>query len=329
MKKLKIAVLWGGEHTLIDRCEKNKWYSFYNSGWKYGFESLGHEVTFFPWSNRDNLPGFDFYLYAPGYLHVDTFHNNVHYPNAFVTEEANIPLLWVLNHTYLYDNVYTLDFFNWWALRSQRNADGSRNHQMDKVGWLPGAVDPTVFGPLGTKPKYNGAFLGNYDARTVITGNDTRYDYLQSLDKHAKLFLSAKGFYAFEANKVWNNTKIGVDIPIVDFCSYRLFQIMATGTFCLTRRPRMNSGIGFLLDSEMYGTYENKGDLIHHILPYWLQENREGDRLRRAKSAQEYVLKHHTFRERALHLLTRAGLDESGFAPDWYTESLGRLNSMF
>ncbi len=254
----KVAIFWGGKHTLPGQCDENTWLSFYNSGWKFGFESLGYKVDFFAWEDNEEHPGYDLYVYAPGYLSNKTFRTRLHKPNVFFTEEASIAPIWAINHCYYYDHVFLLDYINWIALRKA----GLKN-----AWWLPGAVDPTVFYPLKKEKRfYNSCFLGNYDCTVVIDGVNTRWDYIYGLNTKTEKSLVGKNCYAREANKAWNNAIIGVDIPIVDFCSFRLMQIAATETFILTRKSRVNSGIQYLLEDTsgmpLFGSYTGLEDLV-------------------------------------------------------------------
>lgn len=300
---MKIAVFWGGKHTLPGACDQNTWYSFYNSGWRYGFENLGHQIDYFAWEDCESHPGYDLYIYAPGFLTNLTYHPKLHHPNVFFTEEASCAVSWAASHSYYYDAVTFLDYINWKAVKSI----GIKN-----AFWVPGAVDPSVFHKLNTERVYNTAFLGSYDSNVKILGNQTRMDFILAIDAHNKPSLVGRGFYAFEANKIWNASKIGIDVPIVEFCSFRLFQIMAAGAFCLTRKTRINSGISYLLPEGLYDTYSDIDDMVFNVVPYWLSKQDKRDKA--AHTATEFVLENHTFKNRAFQLLQIAGL-ESGKVP--------------
>jgi len=299
MEFMKIAVFWGGKHTLPGVCDENTWYSFYNSGWKYGFESLGHDVKYFSWDDVEDRAGYDLYIYAPGFLTNLTYHPKIYHPNIFFTEEASCAVSWAASHSYYYDAVAFLDYINWKAVKHI----GVKN-----AYWVPGAVDPVVFRNLNQERIYNTAFLGSYDDNVKIIDGKTRLDFIRAIDAHNKPSMVARGYYAFEANKIWNVTKIGVDVPIVEFCSFRLFQIIASGAFCVTRKTRLDSGISQLLQTDMYDTYENINDLVFNVSPYWISKNQKRDDL--SKKAQDFVLKNHTFKNRAEQMLKIAGLIE-------------------
>lgn len=302
---MRIAVFWGGRHTLPGACDPNTWYSFYNSGWKYGFESLGHSVDYFAWDDNADHPGYDLYIYAPGFLTNLTYHKNLHHPNVFFTEEISLAVTWAISHSMYYDNVCFLDYVNYKAVRTC----GVKN-----VWWVPGAVDPTVFNDLGQDRYYNSAFLGTYDNNVVINNNQTRLDYVRTIDAKNKPSMVATGFYAFEANKIWNSTKIGVDVPIVEFASFRLFQIIAAGAFCLTRKPRIDTGIYRLLNEDEFGTYQDSNDLVNSVIPYWTLVDEK--RTKMVAKARENVLNNHTFKERATQLLWISGLLDKPVKPE-------------
>ena len=101
---MKIAVYWGDPHTLPGNCDDNTFHSFYNAGWKYGFESLGHEVEYFAWGNNNDNPGFDLYVYAPGFLSNLTFKPKIHKPNVFFTEEVSMAPCWAVGHSFYFDH---------------------------------------------------------------------------------------------------------------------------------------------------------------------------------------------------------------------------------
>lgn len=296
---MKIAVFWGGAHTLPGACDRNTWYSFYNSGWKYGFEQLGHTIDYFAWEDNGDHPGYDFYLYAPGFLTTDTFHKNLHHPNAFFTEEASLGISWAINHSFHYDAITFLDFLNWKSMK----ANGVKN-----AYWVPGAVDPTIFHPIGAERSRSATFLGNYDTKVVIHDGLTRIDYIRAIDSRVKDAVVARGYYADLANTVWNCTKLGVDVPIVDFCSFRLFQIIAAGAFCVTRKPRVPTGIDYLLPQAhcYYGLYNDLEDLIDNCIPACL--NLIEVYPQAIEQTRKYVLENNTFKQRADQLLQIAGL---------------------
>lgn len=295
---MKIAIFWGGAHTLPGACDQNTWYSFYNSGWKYGFEQLCHQVDYFAWEDEADHPGYDLYLYAPGFLTTATFHKNLHHPNLFFTEEASLGVSWAINHSFHYDGICFLDFLNWKSMK----ANGVEN-----AYWVPGAVDPTIFHQLDLERRHTATFLGNFDKTVVIENNRVRLDYIKAIDKVPGA-LVAQGYYATHANRIWNETSLGIDVPIVDFCSFRLFQIIAAGAFCITRKPRVNSGIDYLLPNNLYGTYENVDELIKHCIPLWLNYFNTGTR-KICQAAKEHVLATCTFKQRAQQLLQIAKLE--------------------
>jgi len=294
---MKIAVFWGGAHTLPGACDDNTWYSFYNSGWKYGFEQLGHQIDYFAWEDIADHPGYDLYLYAPGFLTTATFHKNLHHPNLFFTEEASLGISWAINHSFHYDGVCFLDYLNWKAMK----ANGVKN-----AYWVPGAVDPTIFHPTNCQKRHLVTFLGNYDHTVIIEKSHTRVDYIRAIDTLPGA-LVARGYYSMEANRVWNETYVGIDVPIVEFCSFRLFQIIAAGALCLTRKTRVESGISHLLPTDLYETYTDLDDLISR----WRYVDKNvglmfADKIQKA---QEHVMKHNTFKQRAQQLLQIAKLE--------------------
>jgi hypothetical protein len=293
---MKIAVFWGDPHTLPENCDPNTWHSFYNSGWKYGFEKLGHKVDFFAWGDQEDRSGYDLYVYAPGFLTNLTLKPKIYSPNVFFTEEVTLAPAWAIAHSYHYDNVCVLDYMNFKALR----ALGIRN-----AWWVPGAVDPTVFRDLNQNRHYNCVFLGTYDNKVFIDKRRTRIDYIQAISQMADPSMVARGYYAFEANKIWNSGKIGIDVPIVEFCSFRLMQMISAGVLCITRETRIDSGIRHLLS--FYDTYHNLEELRDEVIPYWVaNQDERNDYIRKA---QEQVASHHTFEHRAKQLIQIANLE--------------------
>lgn len=298
---MRIAIFWGGEHTLPGRCDDLTWYSFYNSGWRYGFENLGHQVDYFAWNDESDHPGYDLYVYAPGFLTNTTFRRKLHHPNVFFTEEAALAVSWGIAHTYYYDHVCSLDFVNVTAMV----ACGAKN-----VHWVPGAVDPTIFhimnvGEPSLGREWDAAFLGTYDQSVVIDHGMTRLDYLRAMERTIPRILVGTGYYAHNANNIWNVAKVGIDVPIVEFCSFRLFQIIAAGAFAVTRKSRIPTGIDLLLQPEHYTTYEDVEDLAKNVMPRLMADPELASK---QASAREYVLKNHTFVNRAHQLLKIVGL---------------------
>jgi hypothetical protein len=292
---LKIAVFWGDPHTLPNQCSKNTWYSFYNSGWKYGFEKLGHTVDYFAWGDQEDRSGYDLYVYAPGFLTNLTLKPKIYSPNVFFTEEVTLSPAWAISHSFYYDNVCVLDYMNFRALRSL----GIKN-----AWWVAGAVDPTIFHDLKQPRSYNCVFLGTYDNNVYIDKKRTRLDYIYAINEFPQSMV-ARGYYASEANNIWNSGKIGIDVPIVEFCSFRLMQMISAGVLCVTRETRIDSGINHLL--KHFDTYKDLEDLRDRVVPSWL--NNPEHMVETIKLAQEHVASHHTFEHRAKQLLQIANLE--------------------
>jgi spore maturation protein CgeB len=193
-----------------------------------------------------------------------------------------------------------LDYMNYVSLR----ANGIKN-----AHWLPGAYDPTVFKDLGIERGRSATFLGTYDQVVHINDGKVRLNYIQDIDAKIPDSMVARGYYAHEANKLWNNTLVGIDVPIVEFTSFRLFQIMASGAMCLTRKPRIEAGWDELfLGEDIVDTYDTSDELCHAVAPYWI--NQKEKREERVKKSKEFVSKYHSFKNRAWQILNITGLDK-------------------
>jgi spore maturation protein CgeB len=292
---MRIAMYWGDEHTLPGKCDDIAFNSFYNSGWKDGFESLNHTIDYFTYNDNENRQGYDLYIYGPGFLSNKTMKKNIYSPNIFFTEKLAVAQSWAVAHSFHFDNICFLDYTNFASLR----ALGIKN-----CWWVPGAYNPKIFRDIGLERKFNCMFLGNYDTEVIINNKHTRIDYIRHIDSLPTAMVG-RGYYAANANRMWNAAKVGIDVPIAEFCSSRLMQVMGSGTFCLTRKPRIETGISYLLDH--YATYNDVYDLAN-VVKYWVDH--EEARLDRVKRAHELVNKKHTFSQRARQLLMIAGLME-------------------
>jgi len=294
---VKIAVFWGDPHTLPNQCSKTTWHSFYNSGWKYGFEKLGHTVDYFAWGDNEDRSGYDLYIYAPGFLTNLTLKKKIYSPNVFFTEEVTLSPAWAVAHSFYYDNICVLDYMNFKSLRTLG---------INNAWWVPGAVDPTIFFDQKQDRHYNCIFLGTFDNNVFIENKRTRLDYIYAINEFPQSMV-ARGYYADQANNIWNSGKIGIDVPIVEFCSFRLMQMISAGVLCLTRQTRIPSGINYLLDENHFDTYKDLDELRDEVVPRWLKNTDEMSET--IKRSQEHVASHHTFEHRAKQLLQIANLE--------------------
>jgi hypothetical protein len=256
---------------------------------------LGHTVDYFAWGDQEDRSGYDLYVYAPGFLTNLTLKPKIYSPNVFFTEEVTLSPAWAISHSFYYDNVCVLDYMNFRALRSL----GIKN-----AWWVAGAVDPTIFHDLKQPRSYNCVFLGTYDNNVYIDKKRTRLDYIYAINEFPQSMV-ARGYYASEANNIWNSGKIGIDVPIVEFCSFRLMQMISAGVLCVTRETRIDSGINHLL--KHFDTYKDLEDLRDRVVPSWL--NNPEHMVETIKLAQEHVASHHTFEHRAKQLLQIANLE--------------------
>ena len=161
--------------------------------------------------------------------------------------------------------------------------------------------DPNVFNPIGYEKKFKISFLGQFDYLFDILGN-TRKEYCLELEK--EFFHDAfvgKGFYAEEANQVYNESLIALDLPIMSVIGPRSFSIGAT-TAMLMLPSTLKSNLWLRsFNPEMdYVLFDGMGDLKEKI-KYMVKRPEEC--LKISQRMNKKMLRH-TYKERFKEILS-------------------------
>ena len=160
--------------------------------------------------------------------------------------------------------------------------------------------NPDIFFPVNAIKKFQVAFLGQFDRSFDIVGS-TRYQYCLDLetDKSLKEFIG-KGFYAEQANEVYNDSKIALDFPIMSVVSGRSFCIGATtATLMLPATEKMVLWRDSFVPREDYIEFRT-AETLKHTLKKWLERPDECIRVRKNMNKK---MKKHTYKERFKEIL--------------------------
>lgn len=165
--------------------------------------------------------------------------------------------------------------------------------------WLPHAVEPKAYPKFEIIKKYDVGFIGHLQDMKNYNG----FSRIDMLDRAFKAF---PNFYfgtrnplkptdnMFEdAARKFCQSKIVLNVSIVDDINMRVFESMATGSFLLTNDiPTLGK---LFQDGKHLATYKTLDELVEKG-KYYLEHEEEREKI--ALEGQKEVLSHHTYAHR-------------------------------
>lgn len=167
----------------------------------------------------------------------------------------------------------------------------------NEVSWLPHASDPEIFKPMPWIEK-------KFDVGYVGFSNEKRDRVAKVLNELCR-YKQFAGVWAWQAARLMNELKIGINIPVEsDVANMRLFETATCGLPLLVEK--CNNGIEELFEKDMYLEYSNEQELkelVVRLIASSELRKTMGEKIRK------HSLIHHTYRNRVNTLLGTMGFE--------------------
>ena len=194
---------------------------FFNSGW----ETIEGIDCFIGMGHLQEIDGqYDVCIVGPG---------GFHYDQDLYRKRSDKTKFIYINEEDMHHSVEALrciaDYYDYLCVFSEINFLALRSLGVKNVLEIFPAVDLRYYHPLSTEKKFDVTFLGQQDFRIRI-GEATRVDYLQNLESKRDTIdpFIGRGFYCEDANLIYNQSKLALDLPVSFAIGPRSFQIAAT-----------------------------------------------------------------------------------------------------
>lgn len=269
--------------------------NFYYYGW--GKALKDHDVTEMDcvYSSLEKSDGdFDLCFVTPGSVvfkeHLYRKKSSTKYV-LFLEEDMHQSIEGLRSVCGYYDYVFVLSEINFVTLQFL----GVRN-----VRCILPCYNPEIFYPLETNKKFDVAFLGQFDTTFNIAGS-TRHRICSDLerDPNVRSFIG-RGFYASQANQIYNESAIVLDLPIMEIVGPRSFSVGATSATLMlpaTKKPVLWQDS--FLPGEDYLEF-GKAEHLKSALKQWLKRPDECLSIRKNMNVK---MKKHTYAERFKEIL--------------------------
>jgi len=281
--------------AFVHKTSTTPYKQFFNSGW----ENIAGMEVFVGMEYLKEIDGkFDICLVGPGGFRYDEdLYRKTSQRTKFVfidDEDMHHSIEQIRCIASYYDYVCIYSELNWIALKSL----GVKN----VLHILPSA-DPRYFWAMENVEKsFDITFIGQQGSYNRI-GEGTRLDYLIQLDgrKDIKTFIG-RGFYCEDANKLYNQSKIGLDLPVTFAVGARSFQIALTNAMLMIPAGiRSKLWYDHFTPGKDYAEFEPTFTGFHEAIRHWLEDSAGQKRF--SDSMREKVLAEHTFQHRFEEIL--------------------------
>ncbi|MEI7729521.1 MAG: glycosyltransferase [Verrucomicrobiota bacterium] len=168
----------------------------------------------------------------------------------------------------------------------------------DNVFWLPHGFDDTLEYNQNLARIYQVGFVG----ATNLPSHEKRRRLLPMLAAKYRMNEYQTPVFGNEMYRVYNQSKIVVNIPNLSSFNMRNFEAMAAGALLLTEP--VGHGMSELFQEDRhYAVYSSPEELVSKI-DYFLAHDQERETI--ARSGQAEVVARHSYRHRAAEVLSRA-----------------------
>jgi glycosyltransferase involved in cell wall biosynthesis len=165
-----------------------------------------------------------------------------------------------------------------------------------RVEWLPFACDTSLASDPGAAKRYDVGFVGSLDLPAT---RDERRETLALLARRFHLNDYRIPVFRDDMMRVYNQSRIAVNIPVPGGFNMRVFEALASGALLVTKAVA-NGQDDLFKDGVHLVTYRNQRDLIDKI-DYYLRHDREREEI--AAAGRREVSEKHTYDRRASRLL--------------------------
>lgn len=192
------------------------------------------------------------------------------------------------------------EYYDYVFVLSEINALCLRLLGVKNVRAILSCYNPAIFYPVESEKKYDVSFLGQFDDRFNIVGS-TRRQICSGLetDEKIKQFVG-KGFYGEQANLIYNQSKIALDLPIMSLVGNRSFCVGATAATLMLPETKSVLWMDSFIPGEDYIEFSEAGT-IGSTLSKWLDKPDERQRLRINMNKK---LQEHTYAERFKEIIS-------------------------
>lgn len=191
------------------------------------------------------------------------------------------------------------DYYDYVFLFSEINVSCLHQLGVKNVFCKLPCYNPSIFSSMSEK-KFLVSFLGQYDYLFDIHGS-TRREYCTEIERVFKTTaFIGKGFYAEQANEIYNDSLIALDLPIMSVIGPRSFSIGATSAMLVLPEGRgCSEWYKAFTEGEDYITFRGM-DNLKEMLREW---GEKPDECLRISKNMNKKMKGHTYKKRFEEIL--------------------------
>jgi glycosyltransferase involved in cell wall biosynthesis len=167
---------------------------------------------------------------------------------------------------------------------------------MTQVEWLPFAFDTTLRNEPTAEKVYDIGFVGSLELPATRV---ERVEVLRHLERKYRLNNYRVPVFGDDMMRVYNQSRIVVNIPVPGGFNMRTFEALASGALLLTKRVG-NGQDDLFKEGTHLVAYRDTADLIDKV-DYYLRHERERREI--ADAGRREVLAWHTYDHRAARVL--------------------------
>lgn len=167
-----------------------------------------------------------------------------------------------------------------------------------QVDWLPFAFDSTLENNPSADKRYDVGFVGSLDQPAT---REERCRILAAISAKFRMNDYQRPAYGAEMMRIYNQSKIVVNIPVPGGFNMRTFEALASGALLLTKAVG-NGQRELFEDGRHFVTYQNEADLLEKIR-YYLSHDAERREI--AETGRAEVVRCHTYSHRADQVVRR------------------------
>lgn len=192
------------------------------------------------------------------------------------------------------------DYYDYVFLFSEVNESCLHQLGVKNVFHRLPCYDPSIFSPMSNEKKFLVSFLGQFDYLFDINGH-TRREYCQELERVCKnAAFIGKGFYAEQANEIYNDSYMALDLPIMSMIGPRSFSIGATSAMLVLPEGRgCSEWYESFTEGEDYITFDDMEDL-KRLLKEWGEKH---DECLKISKNMNKKMEGHTYKKRFEEIL--------------------------
>lgn len=237
-------------------------------------------------------------LYLAGHGVVFRGINRLQIPTAIWTDYVD---------QYSRDSIPGIRLFDQVFVTQENSVEPLKQAGCPNVSWLPFAFDTSISNNPALEKIYDVAFVGSLDLPKT---KEERRAILESLEGKYKMNDYRKSVYGAEVNRVYNQAKIVVNIPlsVASGFNMRFFEAMASGALLLTKDLGYRKSDLFQA-GEHFVTYSDHADLLDKV-DYYLKHDNERNAI--AQTGMNEVIVKHTYAHRADEVLQLMGTRSCG-----------------